>query len=63
MTDEALMTLRRIANARTITPNGKPRHLRTHEMINMARDACDRVGVPYDGRSVGIVPAQEPDRG
>jgi len=63
MTDTALLTLQKIANARAITPNGKPRHMRAHEMINMARDVCDRAGLPYDGRSVGIVPSQEPDRG
>jgi hypothetical protein len=49
--------LQRIANGRKTVSSGKTTHLRLHEAIDLARVECERLGLPYDERSVGILPS------
>lgn len=51
--------LQRIANGRTIGRSGHPRPLRAHELVDLAREECERLGLPYDQSAVGIGPRKQ----
>ena len=39
--------LRQIAFGYVLTPSGRMRKMYNHEMISLAREACDRLGIAY----------------
>jgi hypothetical protein len=55
LTDEdygtAMQALRRIAADHEKTCSGKRKRLPRHQAINIAREACEALGWPYDGKS------------
>jgi hypothetical protein len=44
---EAERALRQIAFGHVILPSGKMRGMYNYEMINLAREACDQLGIAY----------------
>ena len=39
--------LRQIAFGYVLTPSGRMRKMYNHEMISLAREACDQLGIAY----------------
>jgi len=50
--EAALRALRRIAADNEKTRNGHRKRLARHEAINIARQACEALGLSYDEKSV-----------
>jgi hypothetical protein len=44
---DPLKTLKQIAFGQVILPSGKARQMYNYEIINLAREACDQLGVAY----------------
>jgi hypothetical protein len=41
--------LQQIAFGYVVTPSGRMRKMYNHEMISLAREACDQLGIAYSG--------------
>jgi hypothetical protein len=39
--------LQQIAFGHVVLPSGKTRRMYNYEIINLAREACDQLGIPY----------------
>ena len=44
---DPLKTLQQIAFGHVVLPSGKTRQMYNYEMINLAREACDQLGIAY----------------
>jgi hypothetical protein len=44
---DPLKTLQQIAFGHVVLPSGKTRQMYNYEMINLAREACDQLGIAH----------------